>query len=188
SLLALALTGIVTPAEALAGFSDPVVVMIAALFVVGGGLFRTGVAERIGAAIGRAAGTGRAGLTAMLMLGAGLLSGFMSSTGTVAVMLPVAAALAWNARMSPSLLLIPLSVGAALGGMLTLIGTAPNIVVANELASAGYAPFRFFDFTPVGLAVLAVGVAVLAAFGGRLLPARASAEGPASTGVAEVPG
>src|SRR5690554_390351 len=188
SLLALALTGILTPAEALAGFSDPVVVMIAALFVIGGGLSRTGVAERVGKAIGTAAGTSRAGLTAMLMLGAGGLSAFMSSTGTVAVMLPVAAALGWNARLSPSLLLIPLSVGASLGGMLTLIGTAPNLVVANELQAAGYAPFRFFDFTPVGLVMLMVGVGVLVAFGGRLLPARASAEGPASAGVAVVPG
>lgn len=188
SLLALALTGILTPAEALAGFSDPVVVMIAGLFVIGGGLSRTGVAGRVGRAIGAAAGTSRAGLTVMLMLGAGVLSAFMSSTGTVAVMLPVATALAWNARLSPSLLLIPLSVGASLGGMLTLIGTAPNLVVANELQAAGFAPFRFFDFTPIGLAVLALGVGVLAAFGGRLLPRRASADGPAANGPAVVPG
>lgn len=187
SLLALTLTGVLTPAEALAGFSDPVVVMIAALFVIGGGLFRTGVAGRVGRALGRAAGTSRAGLTAMLMLGAGALSAFMSSTGTVAVMLPVTAALAWNARLSPSLLLIPLSVGASLGGMLTLIGTAPNLVVANELQAAGYAPFRFFDFTPIGLAVLAIGVGVLAVFGGRLLPRRASADGPAANGPTVVP-
>ena len=187
-LLALSLTGILTPAEALAGFADPVVVMIAALFVIGGGLFKTGVAERAGKAIGAAAGTSRAGLTAMLMLGAGGLSAFMSSTGTVAVMLPVAVALARNARLSPSLLLIPLSIGASFGGLLTLIGTPPNLVVSNELQAAGYAPFSFFDFTPVGLAVLAVGIGVLVAFGGRLLPARASADEPASGDVARVSG
>jgi di/tricarboxylate transporter len=189
SLLALSLTGVLTPAEALAGFSDPVVVMIAALFVIGGALFRTGVAERFGRALARLAGTGRASLTAVVMLGAGVLSGFMSSTGTVAVMLPVTAALAWNARMSPSLLLIPLSVGSLLGGLLTLIGTAPNIVIANQLAASGFAPFRFFDFTPIGLVMLAAGIAFMVLFGGRLLPARASADGPAAPdGVVTVPG
>lgn len=189
ALLALSLSGILTPAEALAGFSDPVVIMIAALFVVGGGLFRTGVAERFGRALGSVAGSSRASLTATVMLGAGVLSAFMSSTGTVAVMLPVTAALAWGAGISPSLLLIPLSVGSLFGGLLTLIGTPPNIVVANQLAAAGHAPFRFFDFTPIGLAVLAMGIGVLALLGGRLLPARASADGPASAdGVATVPG
>ncbi|MEO0557859.1 MAG: SLC13 family permease [Bacteroidota bacterium] len=183
SMLALAVTGILTPAEALAGFSSSIVVMIAALFVVGAGLFRTGVAERFGRALGRAAGTQRAGLTAVLMLGAGALSGIMSSTGTVAVMLPVAVALAWNARFSPSLLLIPLSIGASLGGMLTLIGTPPNLVVADALTAAGYEPFGFFDFTLIGLAALGLGTLVLAVFGRRLLPARRSAsssdaEGP----------
>jgi di/tricarboxylate transporter len=188
SMLALTLAGVVTPAEALAGFSAPIVIMIAGLFVVGGGLARTGTAERFGRAIGAAAGEGRVGLTTVLMLGAGALSAFMSSTGTVAVMLPVTASLAWGARLSPSLLLIPLSIGASLGGMLTLIGTPPNLIVAAELDAAGLEPFGFFDFTPVGLAALAVGVAVLAALGGRLLPARASADGPAGDGPAAVPG
>jgi di/tricarboxylate transporter len=189
ALLALSLTGILTPAEALAGFSDPVVIMIAGLFVIGGALFRTGVAERIGRGLGSIAGTSRAGLTAAVMLGAGVLSAFMSSTGTVAVMLPVTATLAWNAGISPSLLLIPLSVGSLFGGLLTLIGTAPNIVVSNQLAAAGHAPLRFFDFTPVGAVLLGAGLATMAAFGGRLLPARASAQGPtAEDGVASVPG
>ncbi|HSJ23965.1 MAG TPA: SLC13 family permease [Longimicrobiales bacterium] len=189
ALLALSLTGILTPAEALAGFSDAVVIMIAGLFVVGGALFRTGVAERFGRALGRVAGTSRARLTVTVMLGAALLSAFMSSTGTVAVMLPVTATLAWGARLSPSLLLIPLSVGSLFGGLLTLIGTPPNIVVSNQLAAAGYAPFRFFDFTPVGLVVLAAGTVILAVAGGRLFPARASADGPsAAGGVASVPG
>ena len=186
SLLSLAVTGILTPAEALAGFSSSIVVMIAALFVVGAGLFRTGIAERFGRALGRAAGTSRAGLTAVLMLGAGALSGIMSSTGTVAVMLPVAVALAWNARFSPSLLLIPLSIGASLGGMLTLIGTPPNLVVADALTAGGYEPFGFFDFTIIGLAALALGTALLAVFGGRLLPARRSASAAGSEDGPEV--
>jgi di/tricarboxylate transporter len=189
ALLALSLTGVLTPAEALAGFSDPVVIMIAGLFIVGGALFRTGVAERVGRSLGSIAGSSRVGLTAAVMLGAGVLSGFMSSTGTVAVMLPVTAALAWNARISPSLLLIPLSVGSLFGGLLTLIGTAPNIVVSNQLVAAGHAPLRFFDFTPIGIATLAGGIAVMALFGNRLLVARASADGPSSAdGVTTVPG
>jgi di/tricarboxylate transporter len=182
SLLALALTGILTPAEALAGFSDPVVIMIAGLFVVGAGIFRTGVAERFGRALGRVAGKSRASLTAAIMLGAGSLSGFMSSTGTVAVLLPVAASLAWRAGLSPSLLLMPLSIGAMLGGLLTLIGTPPNIVVTNQLAAAGFEPFRFFDFLPVGLAVLVAGIGFMMLFGGRLLPQRAPAGGPQAEG------
>jgi di/tricarboxylate transporter len=189
ALLAMSLSGILTPAEALAGFSDPVVIMIAGLFIVGGALFRTGVAERFGRALAGVAGSSRAGLTVAVMLAAGVLSAFMSSTGTVAVMLPVTATLAWRAGISPSLLLIPLSAGSLFGGLLTLIGTAPNIVVSNQLAAAGHAPLRFFDFTPIGAAVLAAGIAVLALLGGRLLPSRAPAEGPASAdGVAAVPG
>lgn len=189
ALLALTLTGILTTAEALAGFADPVVIMIAALFVVGGGIFRTGVAERFGRMLGAFAGTDRVRLTLVIMLGAGLLSGFMSSTGTVAVLLPVTATLAWNARLSPSLLLIPLSFGSLLGGMLTLIGTPPNIVVANQLAAADFEPFRFFDFTPVGAAMLATGALFMVLLGGRLLRARAPADGPASaSGVLTVPG
>jgi di/tricarboxylate transporter len=189
SLLALSVGGVLTTPEALAGFSDPVVVMIAGLFVVGGAIFRTGLAERFGRSLARVAGSSRASLTGVVMLGAGVLSGFMSSTGTVAVMLPVTAALAWNARVSPSLLLIPLAAGSLLGGLLTLIGTAPNIVVANQLAAAGYAPFRFFDFTPIGLVVLAAGIAFMMLLGGRLLVARASEHGPAAPdGVVVLPG
>jgi di/tricarboxylate transporter len=177
SLLALSLSGILTPAEALAGFSDPIVLMIAGLFVVGGGLFRTGVATRMGVLLGRIAGTNPARLTAVIMLSAGLLSGFMSSTGTVAVMLPVVVTLAWNAGLSPSKLLIPLSFGSLLGGMLTLIGTPPNIVVANQLESEGLAPFGFFSFTPIGAVMLIAGVIFMSAVGTRLLPSRAAADG-----------
>lgn len=189
ALLALTLTGVLTTAEALAGFSDPLVVMIAALFVVAGATFRTGLAERFGRLLGRLAGTGRARATAVVMLGTSVLSAFVSTTGTVALMLPVVTALARKARLSPSLLLLPLAVGALLGGLLTLIATPPNIIVANQLAAAGYEPFGFFDFTPVGLVMLAAGTLVLALFGGRLLPARAPVDRPAGTdGVASVPG
>jgi di/tricarboxylate transporter len=173
SLLALSLTGILTPAEALAGFSDPVVLIIAGLFVVSGGLFHTGVASRMGHLLGRAAGSSRLRLTAVVMLSSALLSGFMSSTGTVAVMIPITVTLAWNAGLSPSRLLIPVAFGSLLGGLLTLIGTAPNIVAANQLEAAGFAPFGFFDFTPVGLVLLAGGGLFMVLIGARMLPDRA---------------
>jgi di/tricarboxylate transporter len=173
SLLSLTLSGILTPAESLAGFSDPVVLMITGLFVVGGGLFHTGVAARIGHLLGRVAGREPVRVTAVVMLSSALLSAVLSSTGTVAVMIPITVALAWNAGLSASRLLMPMAFGSLLGGMLTLIGTAPNLVVANQLEAAGYAPFGFFTFTPVGAVMVGGGVLFMTLFGTRLLPARA---------------
>ncbi len=181
ALLALVLSGILTPVEALAGFSDPLVIMIAALFVVAAAVFRTGLAERFGARLGRLAGTSRPRATAVVMIGAGLLSAFVSTTGTVALMLPVTTLLARRAGLSPSLLLLPLAVGALLGGLLTLIATPPNIIVSNQLMAAGYEPFGFFDFTPVGVVMLALGSTVLTLFGHRLLPTRAPVDRPVGT-------
>ena len=182
ALLTLLVTGILTPAEGLAGFADSAVITIAALFVVGAAMLHTGLAERFGRAIGRIAGTGRARLTAVLMLGTAAISAFVSSTGTVALMLPVAAALARNARLSPTVLLMPVSVAALLGGLLTLIATPPNIIVSEQLAAAGFEPFRFFSFTPIGVVMIAVGLVVLVPLAGRLLPARAPVDRPAGSG------
>lgn len=175
ALLALTLTGIITPREALAGFSDPVVIVLAGLFVVSAGLFQTGVAERMGKILGRLAGKSEVRLIALVMLTTATLSAFMSSTGTVAVMLPVVVSLAWNARLSPSKLLIPLSFASLLGGMLTLIGTPPNLVASNQAVAAGLPTFGFFAFTPVGLGMLAVGLAFMLLVGRHLLPSRAPA-------------
>lgn len=182
ALLALALTGLVTPAEALAGFADPVVVMIAALFVVGEGLYRTGMAERMARLPARFA-TGEVSLLVTVMLMAGVLSAFLSSTGTVAIMLPVVVGLARERKVAPSRLLIPLSVAALLGGMLTLIGTAPNLIASQQLASAGHAPFAFFDFTPVGLVMMALGIGFFVLVGRRWLPHR-EAPGERAAGAA----
>jgi di/tricarboxylate transporter len=181
ALLALTLTGILTPTEALAGFADPVVIMIAALFVVGDGLFQTGVAQAMGRLPGKLAGDSQVRLLVIIMVLVAVLSGFMSSTGTVAVMLPVVMGLAWARDISPSKLLIPLSVASLLGGMLTLIGTAPNIVVSNHLVAMGREGFRFFSFTPIGVPVVLVGIAFMALVGRRLLPDRPS-PGRARTG------
>jgi di/tricarboxylate transporter len=175
ALLSLLLTGILTAEEAIAGFSDPIVLIIAGLFIVSGGLFQTGVADRLGALLGKAAGSSEARHILVIMVATALLSGFMSSTGTVAVMLPVVVSLGWRSGISPSRLLIPLSFASLLGGMLTLIGTPPNIVVSNQLRMQGLAPFNFFDFSPPGMVVLATGLAFMLTVGRRLLPARAAA-------------
>ena len=178
SLLALLLTGILTPPQALAGFADPLVLMIAGLFVVSTGLFQTGIAARLGRWLGRAAGTSEVRLIALVMIVTALLSGFMSSTGTVAVMLPVVVSLAWRARISPSKLLIPLTMASLLGGMMTLIGTPPNLVASNQLVAQGMPGFGFFAFTPLGLAMLLIGLVFMVTVGRHWLPSRA----PASPG------
>ncbi len=170
SLIALLLGGILTPNEALAGFANPLVLMIAGLFVVGAGIFRTGVADAVGRSLSRLAGNDPTKLLVVVMLMTAALSAFISSTGTVAVMLPVVVSLAKDAKMSPAKLLIPLAFGSLLGGMLTLIGTPPNIVVSGALREAGLEPFRFFSFTPIGLVMLGVGVVFMTFVGRFLLP------------------
>jgi len=190
SLLALLLTGILTPAQALAGFADPLVLMIAGLFVVSTALFQTGIAARLGRWLGRAAGTSEVRLIALVMVVTALLSGFMSSTGTVAVMLPVVVSLAWRARISPSKLLIPLTMASLLGGMMTLIGTPPNLVASNQLVAQGMPGFGFFAFTPLGLAMLLIGLVFMVTIGRHWLPSRAPAnpggEGEGQPSLAEL--
>lgn len=172
ALLALLLTGIITTSEALAGFSDPIVIIIAALFVVGGALYQTGVAGLMGRWLYRAAGGNVTRLMVLAMLAVALLSGFMSSTGATAVLLPVVVMLARDAKVSPSKLLMPLAFGALAGGLLTLIGTPPNIVVSNVLREQGLDPFGFLAFTPVGLIFLALLIGFMLLVGRRLLPDR----------------
>ncbi len=176
ALLALVFAGVISTEEALAGFSDPVVLMIAGLFVVGAALFRTGVADAMGRGVERLAGESPARLIAVLMLTTAVLSGFLSSTGTVAVMLPVVIAIARSRGISPSRLLIPLAFAALLGGMLTLIGTPPNLIVAGQLRQAGLEPFAFFDYTAPGLVMLSIGIVFMVLVSPWLVPARKRAE------------
>ena len=176
SLLALILTGSITVREGLAGFADPVVILIAGLFVVGAALFQTGVAAALGRSLGRLAGTNEARLIAIVMIVVALLSAFLSSTGTVAIFLPVVVSLAAAAKLSPARLLIPMAYASLIGGMLTLIGTPPNIVASEQLAQAQGSGFSFFAFTPIGLIMLVVGIAFMVLLGPRLLPDRRSAQ------------
>lgn len=170
-LLAVAMTGLVEPAEAISAFSNPAVVTIAAMFVLTGGLSRTGVAGRIGRQIDRLSKGGEGRLLAALMGIACLLSAFMNNVGVAALLLPPAIELAKRRGLSPSRLLMPLSFAALLGGLITLIGTSPNVILAGQLAAALPGEgFGFFDFTPVGLAVSVVGTVYMVLVGPRLLP------------------
>lgn len=158
ALVALPLCGVITVPEALAGFSDQNVVLIAALFIVGEGLVRTGIAVQIGDfLVHRAAGSeGR--LIALLMLAVAGLGAIMSSTGVVAIFIPVVLLVAERQKLAPGRLMMPLSFAGLISGMLTLVGTAPNLVANSALEHAGFAGFGFFDFTPFGVVMLAAGI------------------------------
>src|SRR5499426_779259 len=157
-LIVLPLTGVISMSEALAGFSDPNIVLIAALFVVGEGLVRTGVAQRLGDWLARKAGSSESRLLALLMVVVAGLGSVMSSTGVVAIFIPVALRIASSTGIAPRRLMMPLSVAALISGMMTLVATAPNLVVNSELVRHGEAGFHFFSFTPFGVPVLMLGI------------------------------
>ncbi len=158
AIVTMPFTGIITIDEALAGFSDPSVVLIAALFVIGEGLVRTGVARRLGDWLDANAGASEGRLLTLLMLSVSGLGALMSSTAVVAIFIPVVLRIAQNRRISPSRLMMPLSFAALISGMLTLVATAPNLIVNAELLRQGETGFGFFSFTPFGLPVLLLGI------------------------------
>jgi len=174
--LALFLGGQIDAGEAVIGLGDQVVVLIAALFVVGEALFRTGIAHRVGGFLIARAGTEERRLVALMMVAVAGLSAFMSSTGAVAVFIPIALGLAQRTGIARERLLMPLAIAAMIGGMLTLIGTPPNLVVTAELRRSGLEPFGFFSFSPIGGVILVAGVAFMALVGVRLLGGRDPAE------------
>ncbi len=161
ALLVLLVFQILTPEEALSGFSNQVVIMMIGLFVVGGAIFQTGLAKMISSKILKLAGKSELKLFLLVMLVTGGIGAFVSNTGTVALMLPIVVSLASNAGMSPSRLLMPLAFASSMGGMMTLIGTPPNLVIQDTLTGAGYEELSFFSFLPVGLVCLATGIIVL---------------------------
>ena len=175
ALLALgtvALTGLVSPIEALAGFSSPAVVTVWAVFILSGGLTLTGVANIIGGFVHRIAGKSEISLIVVIMLSAGIMSALMNNVAVAALMLPVVIGLAHQTNTPPSRLLMPLAYGCLLGGLTTQIGTPPNILVTEALQEYGFTPFSFFDFTPVGLIVMTSGIAFMAFIGRHMLPRR----------------
>src|SRR5262245_24160862 len=157
-LAALPFTGVISMSEALAGFSDSNIVLIAALFVVGEGLVRTGVAQRLGDWLLAKAGGSETRLIALLMAVVCGLGATMSSTAVTAIFIPVALRIAQSTGSPPSRLMMPLSMAALISGMMTLIATAPNLVVSSELERQGHAGFRFFAFTPFGAPILVLGI------------------------------
>jgi di/tricarboxylate transporter len=179
-LVGLAISGLLTPAEALSGFSNPAVVTVWAVFILSGGLARTGVAGVLGRQVLRLAGhragneskLGEARLVAVIMLTAGAMSAFMNNVGVAALLLPVVMDIARQTGRPPSRLLMPLAFGSLLGGLNTLIGTPPNILVADALRESGLPSFQLFDYALVGLPISLAGVAFMALVGRRLLPQR----------------
>ncbi|MBC7283402.1 SLC13 family permease [Hoeflea sp.] len=172
-MVALPMTGVISMSEALAGLSDPNVVLIAALFVIGEALVRTGVAQRLGDWLTARAGASEAKLIVLLMVIVAGVGSFMSSTGVVAIFIPIVLRIARNARIPAGRLMMPLSMAALISGMMTLVATAPNLVVHSELIRQGHEGFGFFAFTPFGVPVLVLAILYM------LVARRFLAPGPA---------
>jgi len=183
-LVILAVTGLLTPTEALSGFSNPAVITVWAVFILSGGLNRSGIARAIGRMVLRFAGDGEARLIGAIMLSAGLLSAFINNVGVTALLLPVVMDITRRTGHSPSRLLMPLAYGSLLGGLTTLIGTPANILVNDAVQAWGLQPFQFFAFTPIGLVLLFCGIAFMVFIGRHLLPRRDIAlEKPGANGI-----
>ena len=172
TLSILTVTGLVTPEEALSGFSSPAVVTIWAVFILSAGLTRTGVASWLGRQVLRMGGGGELRTLLVIMAVSAGLSGFMNNVGVTALMLPVLLDISRRTNRPPSRLLIPLAFAGTLGGMLTMIGTPSNILVTELLADVGLQPFTLFSFVPFGLVVSTAGIIYLLVFGYMLLPSR----------------
>ena len=174
-LAALVLTGLITPVDALSGFSNPAVITVWAVFILSGALSRTGVANIIGNQVMRVAGDGQFRLLFLIMFTAAILSAFMNNVGVAALLFPVVMEIARRTETPPSKLLMPLAFGALLGGLTTLIGTPPNILASDALRDNGLEPFGLFDFAPLGIVIMLAGLIFMVLVGQRLLPKRDTA-------------
>ena len=175
-LLTVALTGLVTPTEAFSGFSNPAVITVWAVYILSAGMLLTGVADAMGRAMLRVAGTSETRLIVVIMITCGVMSAFINNVGATAMLLPVVIGISRSRGVPISRLLIPLSFSSLLGGNMTLIGTPANILGANILIERDLESFGFFDFVPMGLIVFFVGVVYMAGVGRHLLPSRESPE------------
>ena len=161
ALTTLIISGVLTPAEALAGFSSPIVVMMIGLFVVGGAIMQTGLAKLIGQKL-MAMSHGNETITFLLVvLVTSFIGAFVSNTGTVAIMMPIIMSIAAASGLQASRFLMPLAFAGSLGGMLTLIGTPPNLVIDEVLTEAGYKSLTFFSFFPIGIIAIVIGIVIL---------------------------
>ncbi len=170
SLLAFVITDILTPTEALAGFSNSVVLMIAGLFVVGAGILRTGLAGMAGQLLLKWSGNSELKLFVLLLIIVGSVGAFMSNTGTVALMMPIVVSIAISMKVSPSKFLLPLSYVASLSGLMTLIASPTNLIVSQLLVDRGYSKLGFFEITPIGIVGMIAGIAYLVLVRNILLP------------------
>ena len=161
ALVSLMLMNILTPEEALSGFSNNVIVMMIGLFVVGGAIFQTGLAKMISSRLMKLAGNSETRLFVLVMVVTSMMGAFVSNTGTVAIMIPIVVSMAMSVKMNPSRLLMPLAFASSMSGMMTLIGTPPNLVINDALIKGGYDGLGFFTFLPVGLICIVVGTILL---------------------------
>lgn len=166
----LAITGLVDSNQAFAGFSNSAVITVWAMFILSEGLTRTGIADIIGRQVMRVAGRREFSIILVIMVTGAVLSAFMNNIGVAALMLPVVVEVSRRTRIPASRLLMPLAYSTLLGGLMTLIGTPPNLLISEAMTQNGYAPFKLFDFTPLGGAVMVIGVLFVALFGRFLLP------------------
>lgn len=161
ALTAMLLFGILTPEEALSGFSSTVVIMMVGLFVVGGAILQTGLAKAVSQRIMKLAAGSDTRMFLLVVIVTAVIGAFISNTGTVALMMPIVVSMAAQAGTRPGRLLMPLAFASSLGGMLTLIGTPPNLVIHQTLTDAGFEGLSFFSFFPVGIICIAVGIVVM---------------------------
>jgi di/tricarboxylate transporter len=176
-VLALMLSRVLTPQESLAGFGDPVVILIAAIFIVGEALVNTGVARRLGEAVLKVGGGNETRLIVLIMVLAGGIGAFMSSSAIVAMFIPVVLTIAKRTGLNRKRMLMPLSVAALISGMMTLIASSPNMIIDNTLRASGIPPLGFFSWTPFGLAVLVTSIAFML-WGRGLLSKQLAAKDP----------
>lgn len=172
ALVSLAISGLLTPQEAFSGFSSPAVITVWAVFIISGGLTRSGVADRLASLMLRLCGKNEAIIIIVIMLIVGGMSAFMNNIGAVAILLPAVISVARQTNIPTSKLLIPLAWASLMGGNMTLIGTPPNILASGMMEAYGVTPFRFFDFAPMGILVLITGILYMTLVGRRLLPSR----------------
>ena len=175
-VVGLVLTGVLTAQEGLAGFGDNIIITIAGLFVLTGGLIKTGLVDLIGRRLYRYAGNNEFLLTTLIMFTAAASAAVLKNTTTTAMFLPVVIGLAERAKIPPSKLLMPLAFGAILGGSCTLIGTSTNLAVSSALQRYGQPAYSMFELTPVGVAIVAVGMLYMLTLGIKLLPRRGGEE------------
>lgn len=176
-LISVGILGLIPRDELFSGFSNSAVITVWAVYMVSGAMFKTGVADTMGRAILKVAGYTEAALVGTVMLTVGVISAFMNNVGAVAMLLPAVVGISRQTKVPVSKLLIPLAFASLLGGKMTLIGTPANILATGILAERGLATFSFFEFTPIGLIVLATGTLYMVLIGRHLLPVREGARG-----------